>query len=350
MPGETLVYPGRNVKALNVVARAEVSSRYRVINVARQLARPQVDMSEVMQVSAGDFVEANQVIATLKGGLSFLQRSVRVPADGHIATVGPGWVLLETERTATEIQAFINGVVSRVLPNRGVVIESEGTMIEAACGFGGEAYGRLRRLVDSPFEALEANAIDESVSEAIILGGQTVDEETLRTAEEWQVRGIIVGSIQASLLNLNPPVKVRVVATEGFGDIPMSPYTFGVLTSLSRREISIRGQTPGLTPVSNNQWVDETPIILASSIPKGVGTSYTGSSAAAGNQENLEATVGSRVRIIRGNLLGVSGAIDSIPLEPQPTEAGIIAPGAYVKVNNQVQFVPWANLKQIEHS
>ena len=159
VPGEVLVEPGQKVEALTVVAKAEIPSRYRVINVARQLNRPQVDMSEVMLVEPGDEVEADQVIATLKGRMPFLQRPVRAPSAGQITTIGPGWVLLETERTTLEVQAFINGKVNRIIPGRGVVIGATGAIIEAACGFGGEAHGRLKRLVNSPYEALKVKRL-----------------------------------------------------------------------------------------------------------------------------------------------------------------------------------------------
>jgi hypothetical protein len=348
VPGEILVHPGQEVQALDVVARAEMPSRYRVIDLTRQLARPSVGMSEALLVAEGDSVQANQIVATFKGSLSFLQHPVRAPVAGHIAKIGPGWVLLETERITIEVQAFINGVIAQVVSNSGVIIEATGAVIEAACGFGGEAFGQLKRRVDSPFEALGANTIDESVSEAIVLGGRTVGEEALRKAEAWQVRGIIVGSIQASLLNLDPPVKVRVVATEGFGNIPMSRHAFSILTSLSRKEISIRGQTPNLIWGHDRQWAEKHPIILSTKTPKLARNNYAGFSTAKSTQEKSEAVVGSRVRITRGKLLGMNGIIDFIPSAPQATAAGIIAPGVNVKVNSEIHYIPWANLEQVD--
>lgn len=346
IPGEVLVEPGQKVEALTVVARTEMPSRYRVIDVARQLNRPQVDMTQVMSVAPGDEVEANQVIAAIKGGMSFLQRSARAPVAGRIVTIGPGWVLLETEQTTLEIQAFISGRVNRIIADRGVMIEAEGAIIEAACGFGGEAHGRLKRLVKSPYEALQIEAIDESAREAIVLGGRTVDEEALREAEKWQVRGIVVGSIQASLLELDPPVKVRVVATEGFGDVPMSTHTFSVLTSLSRKEISIRGQTPNLVHLPGGRVMAEPPIIMAAGA-SGMAGSSLADARTSGASSMPEVAMGSRVRVTHGKLLGTTGTIATIPSEPQPTEAGIIAPGAFVKFSNEVQYVPWANLEQV---
>lgn len=347
MPGEILVSSGQVVSASTPVARAELPARYQIVEVARQLGELQPDMDEVMEVDLGDMVEANQVIASYKGSASFFRRSVRAPAAGQVAMIGPGWVLLETEHQSIELQAFIPGMVSRILGQYGVVIEAEGAMVEAACGFGGETSGRLKRLVDSPFEALQATAFDESASEAIVLGGRTVDEEALRKADSWQVKGIIVGSIQASLLKLTPPVEVRVVATEGFGNVPMSPHTFGVLTSLSRRDVSIRGQTPSLGSRPGEQPHHDPPVILCATAPQITSRSYTPTPT--GNaQKSLKVEIGSRVRVTYGHFMGASGTIESIPSEPQATQTGIIAPGAMVKFSNERYYIPWANLQQID--
>jgi hypothetical protein len=336
---EVLAHPGLRVEALDVIARTEVPHRYQVVDVARQLADPRVDMANVMLKSVGQTVEANEIIAVAPGSLPFLQRSARAPAAGVIAAIGPGWVLIETERTVVEVQAFINGIVAKVIPQQGIVIETKGALIEAAAGFGGEAYGRLQRLVDSPSASLTAEMLQENIQHTILIGGQSVDETVLRQAETMQVRGIIVGSIDASLLKLDPPVRVRVIATEGFGNTPMSPYTFALLNKLIGREVSIRGQTPVLK--SNGQAsANEPPVIMAT-------TAYSSTFSKPIEEESLEIKVGSHVWVTRGGMLGAAGHIDSMPAEPQPTEAGIMAPGAFVTIDNQLHFIPWANLEQI---
>lgn len=344
LPGEVLVQPGQKVEAKSVVARTDIPGRYQVINIARQLGQLQPDMAEVMLVEEDDGVKAGQVIAASKGGL--FRRSVRSPVAGYIAAIGPGWVLLETRQTALELTAFINGTVARVIADQGVIIEANGATIEAACGFGGEVFGRLKRLANSPYEMLDVAAIDESAGGSIILAGRTLDEETLRKAEAWQIRGLIVGSIPASLLKLDPPSKTAVVATEGFGHGPMSPYTFGVLTSLSRREVSIRGSVSHLSGLADPLLQKEPPVIIATDSSRGAGPSYT-AAAAAKSQQAPEVALGSRVRVIQGGMLGSNGVIESIPLQPQPTAAGIIAPGANVKFGHDVFFIPWANLEQL---
>jgi hypothetical protein len=338
--GEVLVQRGQKVSALQVIARAEMTRRYQIIDVARQLAQPEVDMDRVLLKAAGDEVEANEAVATNKSGLPLLRRVVRAPVAGQIAAIGPGWVLLETERISIELQAFVNGTVSNIIPDRGAIIETNGAMITASCGFGGEAYGPLKRMVNAPFEAIQPERLDEAVKNRIILGGRTVDEPLLRIAEAAHVHGIIVGSIDASLLKLNPPTRVRVVATEGFGDISMSPFTFGVLGTLDNKEVSIRGTVPAPFPDTAGGVGEQPPLVMTST------TREIGRPAGA-TEGGQKAQPGSRVRVTRGLLLGASGAIDSISSEPQAVESGIIVPGAYVKIHGTSHYIPWANLELV---
>jgi hypothetical protein len=339
-PGsEILAHPGLRVEALDVIARAEIPHRYRVVDVARQLANPKVDMRQVMLKSVGDTVEANEIIATAPGSLPLLKRSARAPAAGTVTAIGPGWALVETERMVVEVQAFINGIVAKVIPQQAIIIETKGAKIEAACGIGGEAYGRLQRLVDSPATSITIDRLHTNVQHTIVVGGRSVDEATLRQAEAMQVRGIIVGSMDTALLNLDPLVKVRVVATEGFGNGPMSPYTFALLNKLIGREVSIRGHMPVLTTNGQTTEADRS-VILAT-------TAYSSTYSKPITEESLEIREGSHVRVTRGKLLGATGYISSMPAEPQPTESGIMAPGAFVTIDNQPHFIPWANLEQI---
>lgn len=340
--GEILVQRGQTVEALDVVARAEMPHRYHVIDVARLLAQPNVEMSEVMLKAEGDLVEANEVIAQASGGLPFLQRKVRAPVAGYLAAIGPGWALLESEHTQVELLAFINGLVSRIIPDRGVVLEASGVMIEAACGFGGEAYGTLKRLVNNSFETITAETIDANLKNTIILAGRSIDEETLRQAEAEEVQGIIVGSIDASLLNLDPPVKVKVVATEGFGNVPMSSHTFGILGTLGGREVSIRGQTPNFSLSPSRDADDTRPVILATS-----GKASTLAALSAEKEVKRPLEIGCRVRITRGHFLGASGTIKALPAKPQSTETGLLAPGAVVTLPDASPYIPLANLEQI---
>ncbi|MDX1522838.1 MAG: hypothetical protein R3264_14520, partial [Anaerolineae bacterium] len=97
-----------------------------------------------------------------------------------------------------------------------------------------------------------------------------------------------------------------------------------------------------LSSATGRRVPSEPPIILSTSRRRG-----TGRTAARGDTPKEEVRVGHRVRIIRGELLGASGIIDSIPPEPHRFEAGLVVPIAKVKIDNVVHDIPWANLEQV---
>ncbi len=332
--GQVLVQKGQKISALDTVARAESPSRYYVIEVAKKLAKPDINMDKVLLKSEGDVVEAGELIAVRKNRITFLQKTVSTPIKGLIVAIGQGWVLLETQRTVTQVQAFINGTVTRVIANRGVIMEANGTIVEAACGFG-EAHGLFKRLVDAPDESITADDLDLNLQNTIILAGQSVDEAVLRKADEVGVRGLVVGSIDATLRHLNPPPKVCVVATEGFGEIPMSLYTFGILKNLQGRDASIRGIMPTIASP------DELPVILA---PTGK-PNPPGSTDEPKKIPSL--AIGNYVRITRGEFMGKIASVESLPIPPRPCESGIVVPVASLMIEGIICHIPLVNLEQI---
>ena len=72
-PGEILVQPGQQVEALTPIAKSDMPSRYQVIALTRYFSNPGLDMAEALEVEQGQSVQANQVVATLPGGLPFLR-------------------------------------------------------------------------------------------------------------------------------------------------------------------------------------------------------------------------------------------------------------------------------------
>ncbi|MDM8528807.1 hypothetical protein QUF58_11445 [Anaerolineales bacterium HSG24] len=340
--GKIMVQRGQEVRALDTVAQIESPSGYAAVNVARHLSRHELDMDEVMHKEIGDVVEAGEVLASIKGLIR--KRVAYAPAKGIIVAIGPGWVLLETERTVTKIQAFIDGTVTKISANRGVVIEAIGAIVQAVAGFGGEAHGLVKRMVDHPTDYMDPSDIDDHAQNTILLAGQSIDEDVLRAADAHGVRGIIVSTIDAALLDLPWPVKVCVVATEGFGDRPMSSHTFATLRHIIGHEVSIRGVTPSLTPPNFFKYETPRSIILApTSQPK----SYSAFDAEDDETEHQDLAIGSRVRVTRGQYFGAISIIDSFPDTPQATESGLVTPGAYVIVDRAKRYIPLANLVQV---
>ncbi len=330
--GEVLVQRGQQVAPLQPVARTALPRQRQMIFAPPAL----VPLADRLAKPVGAQVEKDEVLAEVRGRLPFSRHTLVSPGRGRIAAAGTDWILLDLEPTPVELPALAYGVVSRVLPGEGVVLQVRGAVVGAACGFGGEAFGVLKRLANNPFDTPEPDEVTERFTHAIIIAGRTIDEATLRAAERVRARGVIVGSFDARLQQARPRFKIPVVATEGYGEMAMSPQVFSLLMSLTGREVAIWGTAPrpyGGLPAP----VPAQPPMILMSVP-GAGTPP---------EEDPTVAVGSTVRICRGDLHGMVGTVTAIPPEPQSTAAGVSALGAVVKLNNETIFVPWGNLEKV---
>ncbi len=331
--GETLVQLGQRVEPNDIVARAEVPQRYHIVKLEGQIT----SNGPAPLKNVGDTVEVGEALAEPKGRLPFLQRTAKAPAAGVVTQIGTDWLLIESEPQQIELAAGVHGFVVNLIPRRGIIIASSSAMIQGACGFGGEVHGELTLVVNSPEDDLTETMIDESMANTIILGGRTLSEAALQAAVDKKVSGIIVGGIEAELLDSELTSSICVVATEGFGKMPISQMISEMLTSLSGREIYLRGQTPSLTSAEQHQTGQETALILASirqSNPANIP-----------QPKQREIEVNDRVRIIRGQYFGAIGQVNAIPLQPPPTDLGLITSGAHVTINGGSHYIPWANLE-----
>jgi len=226
------------------------------------------------------------------------------------------------------LTALVPGAISEVLPNQGAVVEATGAYIQAAWGNQKETFGVLKCLVKTHKQPIRVKTVDNSVSEAIIVGGGPLNEDILAAAEEVKVRAVIVGSIPASLIPRAQAVSFTVIATEGVGEVAMSPFAFDLLKSLAGREAAVCGRLSALWPV-------ERPYIF---VP------LPGQAPLPPNPES-RLTPGMRVRALRMPYLGMSGIVEELPQGLIALETGARVPGARVKIGDESILIPLSNME-----
>jgi hypothetical protein len=345
-PGEILVRAGEPVAALQTIARCAARGGIRVVNVAHILGLDAPDLARVMVKKRGDPVQAGETIAARRGKLPFLHKPCRSPVTGRLAIISGGCVEIEGAPPAgaewLEVPAFVNGRVASIVDTRSVTIEATGAVVAGACGVGGEGHGILQMAVQGPAEPLVLADLGAGRSDAVLVGGGSLTPETIDRAREMKVGGIIVGSISASLLDLTPP-PFPVVATEGFGDQPMSPIIFDMLKRFEGHEVSLgvsAGQGTGAGP-------DERPLIIIPLASLATGEIPADTLSAA------PARIGDHVRAVRQPLAGRVGEIVALPAEARRLPSGLSLTGAQVAFatnslqENERRFVPWLNLERI---
>jgi hypothetical protein len=329
--GQIMKAIGARVVADDVVAVAEAPGPTRLIDVAKTLAlRDRDDLEKYLQKSVGVTIGEGELLAAHRGAIPFTRRSCRAPVAGQIVAVRKGWVALQEQAPPFQLRALVSGVISNVMPSLGVVIEVTGSLIEGAWGMGEETHGVIRVVAATRKDPLGVAAIDVSSTGAVIVGGAALGVAALRQAEQVRVRGIIVGSMDAAILNLTPPPTIPIVVTEGFGSIPMSSAVFDLLKERESQEVSINTKT-------QLRWGLIRPQIIVSSIGEA--------------RDELHAPgvleVGDTVRVLRQPYIGQTGRVKSFPRESQLLESGLRLPGVEVDLEDGPAFVPALNLEVI---
>jgi hypothetical protein len=330
LPGEVVVHVGQRVEPLDAVARAAIPGGYCIVEVALALKVQEGSIRQYLLKHEGDEVKAGEPIAVQRG---LFRRAVRSPVDGFLAAVGAGQALIEAGTAVVELRAGMRGRISSVRSNWGVVIETAGTVVQGMWGNGKEGHGVLKTLTDSPHGVLTRESIEVGFQGAVILAGQGMTLEALELAREMQVRGIIVGSLEAALLQAAKAAEFPIIVTEGWGAIPMSPIILDVLKAQDGREISLNAQVrTGWEPVRPEVIVP----LLASKAPpvKPVADSP------------LEE--GATVRLLRQPYTGATGTVVALPASPRRLATGGTFLGAEVELPTHERiFAPFANLELI---
>jgi hypothetical protein len=327
--GTVRVRTGQKVSPNDIVADATWAREHIFLDVARILGIPAASAERLIRVKAGDEVAAGFVVA--RGG-GLLPRNVKVPRAGRVVAAGAGEILVEAGETRLELRAGLSGVVRDVIPDRGAVIETIGVLIQGVWGNGRVDNGAMINLADKPDAPLAAGRLDVSMRGSILVGGSLQDAETLKTAAEVAVRGLVIGSIYPSLLPIALEMRFPIVVTDGFGSLPMNSAAFRLISTNNKREATLNAETfdrySGLMPE----------IIIP--LP---------SENRPPEPQNVEAFApGQTVRLRRQPAAGMIGAIVTIPSGLSAFPSGLRALGAEVRLENGEQLlVPLVNLEVV---
>ncbi|MBT3321011.1 MAG: hypothetical protein HN392_01875 [Anaerolineae bacterium] len=232
--GEVIPKLNQRVLATNIIAEAEYSYKHHLIDVARLLGiKPEDAEKKLNDIRVGQNISAGTIIAT-GGGL--IANDVKVKESGRVVAVGGGQVLLDTSGKELAIKAGISGEIIEVIPNRGVVIQEVGALVQGIWGNGRVNSGTLHILADKPDHVIEASQMDISIRSFVILGGSCQDAESLKAAADITVRGLILSSLHPSLLGLARKMPYPIIITDAIGKKPMNASAHKIISTNQQRE------------------------------------------------------------------------------------------------------------------
>jgi hypothetical protein len=246
--------------------------------------------------------------------------------------VGSGQVLMEVGDTRVELRAGLPGLVTQVLPERGVVIRTAGALIQGVWGNGRIDNGLMVNLMQKPDEVLGAERLDVSLRGSVILGGHVRDMETLRAAAELPVRGLILSSLPSSLIVSAYQMRYPILVTDGFGAMPMNSAAFRLLTTNDKREATVNAEHFDRYNGNRPEVIIPLPVSTEPPEPNPFETF----------------TVGQTVRLRRPPNAGMIGTLSNLPSGLSVLPSGLRAPSAEIKLENgEAVLVPLINLEVV---
>lgn len=237
VPGSVLVRERQKVNATDVIAQANIDSRHSILDIRRMLRLARVEeVDALLQCKVGDKLEKGDVIAKA-GGL--IARYVRAPIAGEVMLIAGGQVLLESHGKPYQLIAGVPGTVTEVIPERGVILETDGALVQGVWGNGKIDLGLLLNLLKQPTDEFVRTQLDVSMRGAVILAGYCGKADALQATTDLALRGLILTSMSSDLIPVASGLKFPVIVLEGFGQIPLSPPAYRLLASSERHDITV---------------------------------------------------------------------------------------------------------------
>jgi hypothetical protein len=348
LKGQVVVKQGDTVTAETVVARTELPGNVQPVKAASILGVHQQDLREVMLKKEGEKVAKDEIIATNKSFFGMFKSHCKSPVDGTIESISDvtGQVIIREPPIPVEVDAYIDGVVAEVMPNEGVVIESEGSFMQGIFGVGGETVGPLTMAVQNPDEELTEAHFKPEHKGKIVVGGSLIRIPALRRAIQVGVKAVVVGGLDdqdlRALLGYDLGVAITgqetigctVVVTEGFGKMTMARRSFDLLRAQEGKKTSVNGATQIRAGVMRPEIVIP---MLGHQIMK------------AAPSENEGMKVGSPIRVIRMPYFGALGTVAELPPELQQLETEAKVRVLKVRFDSgEEALLPRANVEMIE--
>ncbi len=344
LKGEVLVNVGDDVQPDALVARAALPGIMQSVKVAGQLGIEPDELEGALKVKIGDAVVKDQVLAETKAFFGFFKSDSKSPVTGTVETISnaTGSVGIRQAPTPINLTAYIAGKIASTIEGEGVIVETEGALVQGIFGVGGERVGTIHVVGKSASDVLDAAQITADLAGKLVVAGGGVTGDALRKASEVGAAGIIAGGIiDKDLIAFlgydigvaitgHENINITVLVTEGFGMIPMAQRTFDLLKSLEGQTGSINGATQIRAGVIRPEVI----------VPHAVTTMK------AAGHESFELALGAAIRVIREPYFGILGQVTKLP-----PELTVIDSGATVRVleaklaDGRAVIVPRANVE-----
>jgi hypothetical protein len=190
----------------------------------------------LIQRKVGETVGENDILAET-GGL--FSRVIRTPAPGKIIAIHDGKILIQTETETLVIKAMYSGVISELIPDHGAIIETSGSLIQAAWGNGKFASGPLLTKIEARSTAMTQADLEITARGSIIAASFCNDEKMIDNAAVLPVAGLILGTMPAALIEKAQAQTFPILLIDGFGTSGINNAAVKYLSQYNNHEVIV---------------------------------------------------------------------------------------------------------------
>lgn len=355
--GTISVSANQEVKPSDIIGTSNVSSGFRILNLASLLEVNPKDVEKYLKRDLGQRIYKGELLAYKPGGIFGGKKTLIAPTDGLLDYLNPqtGEMKMTLLPKKSDLPAGVFGIVESVDNEKGkVTIIAQASRIYGMFGSGKLRDGTLEVL--GKRESLIVNSSVSPKSEGHILaGGSLIYKDAISTAISCGINGIITGGVNAKDYKamaggrltfpkkLENDIGISVVVTEGFGSIPIGLDIYEFLSQYDNRFVSIDG----------NRGIIDLPSYEQSSMSRVRATKLPPIQDNVISNENINQSVelkaGLKVRIVGNSYAGEQGKIISVDESPTLLPSGISSFLATIETKRRKIKVPVVNLEKIDY-
>jgi hypothetical protein len=241
------------------------------VNLARDLYIAPDQVVRHLNAAVGSRIEQGAPLVKIRRGLR--NQVVPAPVTGELIDVdersGSAMILPDG---ANEVRALVPGDVTTVIDHSSVVIRTVGTRILGTIGIGQPAAAPLFVLPPDNGQGSSSDQISAKAAQRVVVAPEPLTTESLQNLMSLNVAGVITGSLEPELLasvfgwrhddQLAPwratPTDYRIgsaaqvpfplLATEGFGTVPMNKLLHDVLRTHDGKSAAVFTETSPIAP------------------------------------------------------------------------------------------------------
>jgi hypothetical protein len=318
--GDIKVRSGERVDPKTVLGKADARLLTVRFAVAEPLGVPPKEVAKHLVKPVGSTFNAGEPIARLRRGLR--GATVDAPVTGNLIELDSATgIAVMMPSNAGEALALVPGDVEFVNGRQSVTIRTIGSRVVGIVGLGNPTRGPLKIAVEAADQELSANRVTADMAGAVVIGGAFAGAAALVKLAEVRAAAVVTGGLVereiASFLGAPgddrlaawrpSPVghalgdgvlsRVSLMATEGFGKLPMNEPAFALLKELA-------GQTAVLLTATN---------VSAPLIRPGLIVPNEAALDEDGLTSSAALAMGAYVRLVAPSDLGLTGIIASEP-------------------------------------